>query len=133
MAMTGGCQCGAVRYEAEGEPIGHALCHCEGCRASAGAPAVAWMMFAEDAVKITKGELKIYNSSGAAHRHFCADCGTGVLYTNAENLPGLVDIQSATLDDAADHPPGAQIQVAERLSYMAELHTLHAFDRYPEE
>ena len=77
MALTGGCQCGAVRYEATGESIGHALCHCEGCRASAGAPAVGWMMFPEDSVKVTKGEPKSYNSSGSAYRHFCENCGTG--------------------------------------------------------
>ena len=38
----GGCQCGAIRYEATGDPAYSALCHCKDCRASAGAPMVAW-------------------------------------------------------------------------------------------
>jgi hypothetical protein len=42
MAITGGCHCGAVRYEAEGEALTHALCHCKDCRRHAGAPMVGW-------------------------------------------------------------------------------------------
>jgi hypothetical protein len=45
MVITGGCHCGAVRYEAVGEALTHALCHCSDCRRSAGAPMVAWTMY----------------------------------------------------------------------------------------
>ena len=131
MAYTGGCQCGAVRYEAEGEVAHHALCHCADCRASAGAPAVAWMAFKSGDFRITKGETVAFNSSGASIRHFCGTCGTGLFFFNEEFLPGIVDIQSATLDDAEDHAPGAQVQAAERLGYMADLSKLPEFERFP--
>ena len=62
---------------------------------------------------------------------FCASCGTGLFYTNAVNLPGIIDIQTATLDDASALPAQIHIQVADRLKWMAEAHTLPAFDRYP--
>lgn len=62
---------------------------------------------------------------------FLRTCGTGLYFINEEMLPGIVDIQSATLDDAHDHPPGAQIQTAERLGYMADLANLAEFERYP--
>ncbi|MBW8854565.1 MAG: GFA family protein, partial [Bradyrhizobium sp.] len=81
--ITGGCHCGAIRYQIEGEPIVHALCHCTDCRRHAGAPMVGWSMYAEDALKVTKGTPKIYQSSEHGRRQFCADCGTGLFYTNA--------------------------------------------------
>ena len=128
---NGGCQCGEVRYQADGEPIHHALCHCGDCRASAGAPAVAWIAFAEDAVTVTQGSPSKYESSPGATREFCPRCGTGLFYTNPQVLPGLVDIQSATLDTAAEDAPGVQIQVAERLPWMARLDEMPEFERYP--
>ncbi len=42
MKLTGGCHCGAIRYEVEGEPLTHALCHCSDCRRHSGAPMVGW-------------------------------------------------------------------------------------------
>ena len=130
MAATGTCQCGAIGYAAEGEPQHHALCHCVDCRKSSGAPMTEWIAFADDRVTIT-GEPVTYASSEHGRRQFCGVCGTGLFYTNAEMLPGIVDIQSATLDDPEAMPPGAHIQTAERLEWMATAHELPAFERYP--
>src|SRR5438067_6856347 len=57
--ITGGCHCGAIRYQAEGEARTHALCHCTDCRRHAGAPMVGWTMYPLDAVKVTKGSPKV--------------------------------------------------------------------------
>ena len=81
--------------------------------------------------RVTSGEAIAYNSSGASWRHFCGACGTGLYFINEDMLPGIVDIQSATLDNAQDHAPGAQIQTAERLGYMGKLSQMPEFDRYP--
>lgn len=131
MQLQGGCQCGAVRYAVDGEPQHVALCHCEGCRKSAGAPAVAWAAFAEDEFKLLQGELTTFNSSGAAMRSFCPTCGTGISYRNADMLPRIVDIQAATLDDPDALSLQAQIQTAERIGWMANAHELPQFERYP--
>lgn len=129
--MLGGCHCGAVRYEAIGEPKGHALCHCSDCRRHAGAPMVGWMMFPEERVTITKGALKSYKSSEHGRREFCADCGTGLFYRNAEILPGVIDIQSGTLDDSSQIPARCHIQTAERLPWMSEINKIPEFERFP--
>ncbi len=131
MKITGGCHCGAVRYQAEGEPLTHALCHCTDCRRSAGAPMVGWTMYPVNAVKVSKGEPKVYESSKDGRRYFCGVCGTGLFYTNDIILPGIIDIQSATYDDPNAVPARAHIQVAERISWMEQAHKLPAFDRYP--
>lgn len=131
MKLSGGCQCGAVRYSVDGDPQHVALCHCNDCRKSAGAPMVSWAAFAEDEFTLEQGELTTYNSSGSALRSFCPQCGTGIAYRNAEFLPGIVDIQSATLDDPQALPPGAHIQIAERIGWMESQHELVQFARYP--
>jgi len=65
-------------------------------------------------------------------RSFCSDCGTGLFYRNEAMLPGIVDIQSSTLDDPEALPPAVQIQTAERLNWIRRLHELPEFERFPE-
>lgn len=131
MNYNGHCLCGAIKYQISGSPISVALCHCKDCRRSAGAPAVAWAMFSESALVVMSGHPKTINSSGAAMRSFCPDCGSGLFYRNAETLPGIVDVQSSTLDDPDALPPKLQIQVAERLEWMKHVHELPEIERYP--
>jgi hypothetical protein len=131
MSHQGGCHCGAVRYQVSGTPKHVALCHCEACRKSAGAPMVLWAAFAEDAFSVVRGKPKTFNSSGVAMRSFCPDCGTGLFYRNAEMLPGIVDIQAATLDDPSVFPAQCHIQIAERIDWMADAHILPEFQRFP--
>jgi hypothetical protein len=120
-----------VRYEAEGDALHHALCHCGDCQASAGAPAVSWIAYPEGKVRLTKGLTTTYAGKSGAQRQFCPACGTGLLYTNADTLPGIVDIQAVTLDDAGADGPAIQIQCAEKLPWFDGLRDLPAFDRYP--
>lgn len=131
MVHAGGCQCGAVRYEVTGSPQHVVLCHCRDCRASAGAPMVAWAAYPEEAFRVTKGMPVTFNSSGSTMRSFCGKCGTGLWYRNQVMLPGIVDIQSVTLDDPEACPASAHIQTAERLSWIATAHQLEAFERFP--
>lgn len=128
--LSGRCHCGKISYQAEGEAEHHALCHCGDCRRSAGAPAVGWIAFKEAQVRVD-GEPVTYASSEHGRRDFCGSCGTGLFYRNAAFLPGIIDIQSSTLDNPEEHPPGAQIQVAERLDWMTRLADIPAFERYP--
>lgn len=131
MSEQGGCQCGAVRYEVSGPPEHVALCHCKDCRKSSGAPAVAWAAFTEANFQLLQGDLTEFNSSGDAMRSFCPKCGTGIAYRNADMLPGIVDIQSATLDDPAVFPLQCHIQTAERIDWLANADALPEFERYP--
>ena len=127
--LRGGCHCGAVRYEMP-VPERHALCHCEDCRRCAGAPLVGWAIVSAQALHIT-GELRSYRSSEHGVRQFCPACGTGLFYLNDQVFPGLVDVQTCTLDDPDAAPPQVNIQVAERIGWMKTAHDLPSFDRYP--
>ena len=130
--LAGGCHCGAVRYEAAETPKRHSICHCTDCRRSAGAPMVAWAVYDKGDVKVTKGHPKMRTSSEHGRRLFCADCGTGLFYTSDAYLPGLIDVQTATLD-TPDRlvAPDAQVQVAERIGWAKDLHAIPEHQRYP--
>ena len=80
---------------------------------------------------MTQGQPKVYQSSEHGERHFCGNCGTGLFYFNETMLPGIVDIQSATLDNPEDYPPQAHVQMADALPWEDRLATLHNFERYP--
>jgi hypothetical protein len=130
MTITGRCHCGAISYAAEGEPEHHALCHCSDCRRWSGAPMAGWIAWRDDHVTVS-GEPMSYRSSAGATREFCGTCGTGLFYRNPEFLPGIVDIQSGTLDDPAGNPPGAQIMVRDRLPWTKGMTDLPEFVTYP--
>ena len=131
MTITGGCRCGAIRYEADGEAAHHALCHCRDCQMATGAPVVAWQAMPSTGFRITQGEPVQYVAPSGSMRAFCGSCGTPLFFVNEAVLPGIVDIQSVTLDEPDALPPQAQIQTAERRSYMTGLADMPAFERFP--
>lgn len=126
--LEGGCLCGALRYQVRGEPITVALCHCSMCRRSAGAPVVAWAMYAREDFAFVEGKPALYSSSPGAERGFCGNCGTQLTFT-AEFLPGLVDLTVASLDDASRLPPQMHIWESRRLPW---LELVDALPRHPE-
>lgn len=126
----GQCHCGAVRYEMPRETKHRAICHCSDCRRHAGAPLVSWALVDKTAMKI-EGETREYASSENGRRHFCPQCGTSLFYTNEIIFPGLIDVQTGTLDDPDELPPQLQVQAAERVGWMERLQDVPAFERYP--
>ena len=74
--ITGGCQCGAVRYALKSEPTGASICHCRMCQKAFGnyfAP-LTGVPIAD--LEWTRGEPGVFKSSEAVERGFCRDCGT---------------------------------------------------------
>lgn len=127
--ITGGCHCGAVRYSINETVLRSALCACADCRRSAGAPVVAWALFAHEAVTVSS-DLATYNSSGDVQRMFCDRCGTGLFYKSEATLPGKVNVRIATLDDPDMIPPGSWVQMADAPTWLHNVDKLPKFDRY---
>ena len=126
---TGGCLCGAVRYEARGDGGFHAtLCHCASCRRASGAPVVAWVSFPAARFRFTRGEPRCFRSSAQVERAFCGDCGSPLTYRH-DTLPDEIDVTTATLDDPSAHPPEDQTWTSERIGWMDGAHALHGFPR----
>jgi hypothetical protein len=99
--ITGGCQCGGIRYETDAEPVFAAHCQCSDCKKSSGAGHATAAGFPESAVSFS-GKPKSYASrsdSGAtATREFCPDCG-GRLTFRSTGMPGLVLLLAGSMDD----------------------------------
>lgn len=127
--FEGGCRCGAVRYRATAAPHATSLCHCRSCRLSAGAHAVAWVIFREQDVAIVAGRLTIHESSPGVRRGFCARCGTSLTYVRA-NRPGFFDVTTASLDDPDACPPSKEIWTSQRLAWVAAQPGLPQFEEF---
>lgn len=102
--VTGGCACGAVRYEATGRPSNTMVCHCRTCRRVSGAPVVAWVTFDRAAFQFTAGTPARFHSSPPVTRSFCAACGTPLTYETTQ-YPTTIDLTTCTLDDPNAFPP----------------------------
>ena len=120
--LTGGCQCGGVRYEVTAEkPYRTHVCHCTDCRKQSGSAfSVTWII-PKDGFRLTQGKLKVFASeaqSGRAKRGtFCPDCGSRI-YNEIELRPGLLSIKPGTLDDASGLTPTRHVWVQSKLPWV---------------
>lgn len=109
---TGGCLCGAIRFEIRGTigPVDH--CHCSMCRRSHGAPFSTFGRIRRDALAITAGadQVAAYASSEAVVRSFCGRCGSRLFFRHAA-LPEHDFVSIGSLDDATGIEPEAHIFV----------------------
>jgi hypothetical protein len=107
-AITGGCFCGAVRYEISGKPEGPAVCYCEDCRKTVGAQSVAWVTVPEGSFRWTGDEAVRYASSEHVVRTFCGTCGTSLTYRHDSRIKKR-DVTIASLDRPEDIPPAGLV------------------------
>ena len=77
---TGGCQCGAVRYQASEAPHHASVCHCRMCQKASGGPLMAFARVPHAALVWTRGKPAVFRSSSLVERGFCAACGTPLTY-----------------------------------------------------
>ena len=100
MGLTGGCMCGAVRYELRSDPFDCGWCHCRTCQLNSGAPAMAFASVKDGDWVMTGGEsaVRTIRSSSFGQRTFCGECGTP-LHVRVDHQPETVDFSIATLDD----------------------------------
>jgi len=98
--LTGGCMCGAVRYELKSDPFDCGWCHCRTCQLNSGSPAMVFASVPDGDLVWTKGgdKVKSVASSSFCHRSFCVECGTPFLM-KVDHQPETVDFSVATLDD----------------------------------
>lgn len=116
LPITGGCVCGAVRYECSAPPLMMLKCHCRDCQQVTGGPYAAAVILPFAAFKITQGALQHYStpSLGGGHnqRGFCAVCGSRL--TGAESPDkGFIGVLASSLDDPTLFQPQMDIFVAD--------------------
>jgi len=100
--MSGGCQCGRVRYTAQVADDEAYLCHCRMCQRATGGVSIAFKNLARADVT-WEHEPDWYASSPVAKRPFCRDCGTPLGF--AFNSSDRIDLTVGSFDDPSAFYP----------------------------
>ena len=133
MTMTGGCQCGALRYRAEGEPLIQGFCHCRNCQRISGAGHIGFICFPEGAVAV-EGATRSYSLTGGsgrtATRYFCPTCHSDV-FGRAEVMAGRINLYAGSLDDTAQFQPSIAIFTGSRPAWDMSSRDLRCFETVP--
>ena len=110
--VSGGCLCGAVRYECNAEPLGTAICHCTHCQKVSGSAFSVNVVVPAPSLTWQGQSLASYADKGESgkplSRKFCRNCGSS-LATETEALPGAIIIKAGTLDDKSWLKPNYHI------------------------
>jgi len=110
MKIDGGCHCGNISYTAEVDPEKVAICHCTDCQTLSGTAFRVSVPATKENFHLT-GNLKVYvktAESGAKRAQgFCAECGTPIYATAAEN-PQIINIRVGTARQRAELRPKSQ-------------------------
>jgi hypothetical protein len=117
--LTGGCQCGAVRYALHEWPRHPHICHCRMCQKALGAPFGAFAGVPGDKFELTRGTLAVFMSSDQAERGFCRDCGTPLTFRYVGRV--RVAFTLGSLDHPEKVKPEQQIGIESRLPWFADL------------
>jgi hypothetical protein len=131
--FSGGCACGAIRYECSSEPLAMLNCHCRDCQQSSGAPFASGVVVATSAIKVMGAPKNhtVRASSGAlTTRSFCSDCGSP-LFTRGEAMPDFTSIRFTSFDDASDFRPALDIWTSSAAAWVCMNEALPQFAQSP--
>jgi hypothetical protein len=133
MRYTGGCLCGAVRYEAEGEPVLSGHCYCADCRKASGSGFIPFMGFPSSAVRFS-GQTRQFTSKAAnggyAVRNSCPVCG-GLVFGGEAGKDDSHTIYAGSLDDPSAFRPSIAIFTRNRPAWAVIPPGLTLFEAMP--
>lgn len=132
--FTGGCACGAIRYECTAEPLYMGNCHCRDCQRATGSAYFPAVGMAEAAFRLTTGTPAVYekpaDSGHTMRRMFCIQCGSPVFLTNSAR-ENLVVLYAGSLDDPSWVRPTRDIYTASAQPWDHLDPTLPKFPQMP--
>ncbi|MBI4692997.1 MAG: GFA family protein [Gammaproteobacteria bacterium] len=124
MRYTGGCLCGAIRYEVEG-PLGALVyCHCGQCRKAQGTAFASSAPVPAAQFTLVAGaeHLKCHHATPAKGRYFCAECGSPI-YSRLDG-GDVLRLRAGSLDGPVPLVPAAHIFTADRANWFEITDTL---------
>lgn len=117
--LTGGCQCGHIRYELAGEPLALVVCHCKECQRQSGSAFGMSLAVARGAFQLRSGALKSFEVKCDSGRlktcAFCPECGTRIYH----QTQGGMSIKAGTLDDTASLKPDSHYWTMRKQPWVA--------------
>lgn len=124
--LEGGCLCGAVRYQVEGEALSSGICHCRTCRKAGSAPTLPFVSFPAAGFAITEGAPAVFHSSPHVTRSFCSRCGSPLTYRSSDH-PDSIDVMTCSLDDPEAVPPSFHVWTSHKIEWAAICDDLPAY------
>ena len=133
--FSGGCACGAIRYECAAQPAFSWNCHCRDCQRASGSAFCPVLYVPKAALTIT-GQSTYYDvkaeSGNLVSRGFCPKCGSPV-FIQAELVPNLQGLWAASLDDPSQFQPSVQVWCGSAQSWDSLHPTLPKTTKAPTE
>ena len=131
--VTGGCLCGAVRYEFDGKMMWPGLCHCAICRKMSGAAGGAWFGVLHDFCEIS-GPTAVYEYTADSGNHVtravCEKCRAPV-YNKNSKMPDVMIIAAGSLDNPELFTPRMRFYAAGAPNWCAPEDGLQRFAGMP--
>jgi hypothetical protein len=132
-SYTGGCACGAIRYEVTAEPIMTNDCHCRQCQKDSGTGHGSYLAFPRKAATL-QGEARSFDFTGdqgmVKSRAFCQTCGTPV-YMLFPGMPDIFVVRAGTLDEPERYRPQMVLWAEAAQDWDRMDPALPAFARMP--
>ena len=117
--LTGGCQCGAIRFAMSAAPLRISICHCRMCQKATGAPFASLATVSNDNVSWTRGAPASFRSSSIAERGFCASCGTPLSFRTVDS--DQLEIMTGSFDRPDRVVPNLQFGTESRLGWVGTI------------
>jgi len=123
MSISGGCQCGAIRFRVDGDLGEASICHCRMCQKATGGLFGPYVSVKLAELIWTRGERKRFQSSNKVWRGFCEACGTPLTF-EYQGGPALMGLAIGALDDPSVARPAEQLGSPSKLPWLDELPSL---------
>lgn len=132
LPLTGGCMCGAVRYECSAEPIMMGNCHCRDCQKATGSAFISGFLVPRNAVAIA-GDVKYYETTGDSgstiSRGFCPICGSRLFGRPVTS--DFIGIMAVSLDDPSWFRPAMDLYTSSAQPWTCMNPELPKFAKMP--
>ncbi|HXQ45206.1 MAG TPA: GFA family protein [Caulobacteraceae bacterium] len=130
---AGGCLCGALRFEVDGEPLFQGYCFCADCKKASGSGFVPFMGFAASSVRISGPARQFRCASfrgGESVRNFCPACG-GLVFGGIVGEDEQHTIYAGALDDPSGFEPSVAIFGRDKPDWMVLPEGITVFETMP--
>ena len=117
--LTGGCQCGAIRFALSAAPVKVSICHCRMCQKASGAPFASFADIERGDFSWTRGKPAAFRSSSIAERDFCANCGTALSFRRVDGP--RIEIMTGAFDRPDRVVPTQQFGTESRLGWVVSI------------
>ncbi len=141
---TGGCQCGEVRYESEGEPLALYVCHCRECRRQSASGFGISLIVPRKGLRVAQGTPKFWtrptDSGGQIECAFCPNCGSRLWHeseggSETVSIKGgseKVSIKGGSLDEPPNISAAIHIWTSRKLPGVVIADAVQQFPEEPE-